>query len=1030
MKLDIEKYTLKDILHCYIFSASKYILNTYLECITESSEFQEDLESISRSRRDVEELEPFDFNEKFDFDFENTRFKRDVEEFHADDEPDIESTDGLEDIIIRYPRESGDVQDQENTDGSVDANDDQLNLRNKRQVSTSTINKDVVGISLNSLPFNEWNENATHRMNVYNRFVYPLSNDIPAKIVANWFYNATHKIDLVKNQVHSTGVFPTSTTSKTGYQIVTWFYEGMVKTDTFRDLSQPIENPTYSSSVTYKAPNYTSLYRNDTQPQKMPEWNYNGSHLVGTYNRMVIQISNPEKATLVSNWFNNATHQIDLVKNKVYAFPTNTGFKANTNGHQVVTWYSADGFIKSDTYKELKEPIYDISFNVAEIYNGGNNFTSLYKNVTYERQPEWNYNGTHLVNIFTKVAHPVPSPVKAVLVGNVYNNITHQTDFISQKTYPVRGQRYYQTLTWYFNGLIRTDTLYDLEEPIVDPVFDVKTIYYKEPNSTYIYKNDSRNSYNVPPTYVPPEQVGWMFNKTHIINNMARLAYPVYNPVVAKLTMNYFFNATHKIDLLNGKTYTSDSTYVTSSTSRAGYQIMNWLFDGIVRTDTFKELYSPIMEPKFEIGIIYNKPPNTTNFYRNQDVPVVRDEAQWISNGTHKIHFITKEAYPVQPQTERPPEWIYNGTHKINTYTKLAYPIDTSKPPPPPPVKDEWIFNGTHKINLQTKESYNVNDPVYKPPVANFPSPPSTMERPRDEFVFNGTHKVNYATKEAYPVGEIGIKPPPPPPVKDEWIFNGTHKVNLLTKESYFVSDNLYKPPIANFPSLPSTMEKHRDEFVFNGTHKVNYATKEAYPVGEIGIKPPPPMDDRKEEKPEIMPPVNNFGSVDFKKPLLDSQMPPENKFESSNPVESRPLPPTLMGSTKDEFVFNGTHKVNYMTNEAYPVNNMMAPPSNTQPNSPPVDSLPKTMEIKPPMSPPVLLAAPPARKEEVPMKKESPKAVDTHQASKPVVTTKKPSHKEETTTQKVTKKVQVQLETKSTAAPKLKCSAEEFKEI
>jgi hypothetical protein len=905
----------------------------------------ENPEIIIRERRDVEEVEPYDFVENPDFDFENARYKRDVD----DEAPtSADDADESETILSRSQRDVKNVEDEQNLD--EETSDQEENTRPKRQIA------DV-------LPMLTGSATGT----ILNKINIPLPN-VPAKLVSNWFYNATHKIDLLKKQYHSNGMTATSATSKLGYQIITWYYEGMVKTDTIRDLESPIENPVYNHSISYRSPNQTTYYRNDTQTQinysynKVPEWSFNGTHLIGAYNRMVHPISDPQKATLVSNKFFNASHQIDFVKNKVYEFAS-SHYSSNRQPYQVVTWYTVDGFIKTDTFRDIKEPIMDIKFNLGDIYASGTNFTSLYKNVTYERKPEWIYNGTHLMNAFQRqIAYSVPSPVKATIVGNIFNNVTHQVDFFNKMTYPVRNDqgRPYQTITWYFNELIRQDTFYDLEEPIIDPEFDIATMYFKEPNNTYIYKNISRQ------TYVPPEPTPqWIFNKTHIFHVSKVYFFPISNIDNIKMTENVYTNETHRVDLLRN-TAIKLNTFISSSTQyKNRYQTVSWLIDGIVvRTDTYKELSGPIENPVCNMNQIYYKSPNFTHFMKNQvaEYQTTPINDVWIFNGTHKVNYRTKEAHPeyrpvapsLPPMMEKiRDEFVFNGTHKVNYYTKEAYPtgeVGIRAPPAQLPTyvekpRDEWTFNGTHKVNYYTKEAYPTGEIGIKPPPPQYPT---YVEKPRDEWIFNGTHKVNYYKKEAYPTGETGIKPPPPPPVyyppekvidveikksepiaewyfndthkinmktnevytrqppvqpplvKDEWIFNGTHKINLRTNEAY-PTDPIYKPAM---PYLPPSMPTHREEWIFNGTHKVNLVTKEAYPTGEVGIKPPPPVYSRPpvaqwpaEKDPvlkDVLPVLKGIpplADVDWKTATVSKSNPVYESHEVLRPVEGQKPP-------------------------------------------------------------------------------------------------------------------------------------------
>lgn len=852
-----------------------------------------DQELGTRNKREAEELEPFEYVADFNGEFEGApRFKRDLFE----EDPDEDAFES---------RKKRDLEEQ-NDDNEEEA----AAPRSKR--SSVIYTGDVLSANGQKMP--EWVENGTHRINQYTKLAYLLTNDIPAKIVYNVFQNSTHKINLVNNEVYTVPPNHYSLTSSVtmGYQVVTWFYAGMIKTDTFRDLIKPIPNPVYNSSIQYTAPNYTSLSRNDTSPQytqqiKMPEWVFNGTHLIGTYNRMVEKIQNPENGVLISNWYYNASHQIDFVNNKVYAFDSSHSSPMKT-ANQVVVWFiPSNGFIKTDTFRDLKEPISEVAFNLSEIYFDGTNFTSIYKNVSYARKKEWAYNGTHLTNVMNgRLSYYVPSPVSAVLVNNVYNNITHQTDFLAKKTYPIRndmGGKIYQTISWYFNGLIRVDTLRNLEEPVIDPVFDIETIYFEDPNSTYIYKNESRP----PATYVPPNLVPeWLFNGTHVNNVMQRTFLPIADPNAQEIVGNWFYNATHKVDLLNRKTYSTD-VKPSSTTPRTGYQVVNCRFKGVIRTDTYKDLYEPISDPSCNLKVIYSKSPNYTAFYVDEKVsilPVKQPEwsfngthnintytnvaypvdnikppppkEEWIFNGTHKVNLLTKETYPKEPEKPLPiqEEWIFNGTHRVNTYTKKAYPVDSVAPPPP---KDEWIWNGTHKVNMITKESY-----------------PKEPEKPlpvKEEWIFNGTHKVNTYTKQAYPVDTIA-----PPPPKDEWIFNGTHKVNLRTNEAYS-SD--YQKPIA----------PPKNDWVFNGTHKVNYATSEAFAVDQ------PPLPDHTRPKTEPGKPDHQDewifnGTHKFKVRTKEAY-----KLDNENPI-----------ATPDEWVFNGTHKVNHATGVAYVVDQPRLP--------------------------------------------------------------------------------------------------------
>ena len=828
-----------------------------------------------------------------------------------------------------------------------------------------------------------------------------------------------------------------------GYQVVKWFFEGMIKTDTFRDLINPITNPVYNASIRYTAPNYTFLERNDTKPTELPEWIFNGTHLIGSYNRNVQKISDPNTGVLVSNWFYNASHQIDFTNNKIYAFGPHH-YSPLKSAQQRVTWFvPSNGLIKIDTFRDLQEPLTDVSFNLSEIYFGGNNYTSIYKNESHPRRREWAYNGTHLVNVnYPKIAHSVPSPVKAVIVNNVFNNITHQTDYLMKKTYPVRnemGAKFYQTISWYFNGLVRVDTLRNLQEPIIDPVFDIENIYLEDPNSTYIYKNESK-----PPIYVPPKPVPeWLYNGTHVNNVLRRIFYPIADPNVADITSNWFYNATHKTDLLNRKTY-STGVKPSSMNPITGYQVVTCRFKGIMRQDTYKELFMPLEEPNCNLTVIYSNSPNYTTFYADEKVsilPVRQPEwsfngthniniytnvaypvdtmkqpspkEEWIFNGTHKVNLLTKEAYPKEPEKQTQPEWTFNGTHRINTYTKKAYPVDSTLSPQP---KDEWIFNGTHKLNLLTKEAY-----------------PVEPERPlQEEWIFNGTHKTNTYTKKSYPIDSVA-----PPQPKDQWIFNGTHKVNLLTKEAYTSEYENSQPPKKDWVN--------KDEWVFNGTHKVNYATNVAYAVKPVPDTHEPEKDVPKKDhqiEPEI--PMHRDEWI-FNGTHKVNVRTKEAHFVPGNEKERDFVRPTMQPEAKeypDVFTFNGTHKVNYHTNEAYAVADIgIAPPQfiedkreketnklDSDYKKPeiskiiPVDSSNKD-QIAMPVKPPPMIYTP-NKDQQQKNEQVAPQLPESIKSA----ATKIPTLAPKIDSNKTTKKPQSQHDVKVKAEPKFKCAGEDFK--
>lgn len=874
-----------------------------------------DQEFGTRNKREAEELEPFEYIADYNGEFESSlRFKRDL----AEQDPDDASIEDFEPRVRRDLKEEDDEIDEE-----------AMEVRSKRE--SPLLVGDV--LTMPGPKMQEWVENGTHRINQFTKLAYLLTNDIPAKIVYNLFQNATHRINLLNNEVHNIETTQYSSTSvvQMGYQIVKWFYAGMIKTDTFRDLKTPIMNAKYNSSIKYTAPNYTSLERNDTffgyMNYKMPEWVFNGTHLVGSYSRLVHIINDPNSGLLVSNWFYNTSHQIDFVNDKVYAFAP-SHYSPLNSAQQIVTWFiPSNGLIKQDTFKELEEPLADVNFNLSEIYFGSKNYTKIYKNESYARKREWSYDGTNLVNVNSRISYSVPSPVEAVLINNVFNNITHQTDFLMKKTYPVRnemGGKFYQTISWYFNGLIRVDTLRNLQEPIIDPVFDLSTIYFEDPNSTYIYKNISKP----PAIYMPPNLVPeWMFNGTHVNNLLKRIFYPIADPSAAEITSNWYYNATHKTDLLNRKSYSTD-VKPSSTTPRVGYQVVNCRFKGVIRADTYKELYEPISEPTCNLKVIYNHPSKYTTFYADEKVsilPVKQPEwyfngthrintftnatylvdngklqlpkEEWIFNGTHKVNLLTKESYPKEPERALPPvpEWIYNGTHKINTYTKKVYSMD---PLPVQQPKDEWTFNGTHKVNLMTKEAY--------------PTEPERSLPVQQEWIFNGTHKINTYTKKSYPVDSIASPPLP----KDQWIYNGTHKVNLQTNEAYSSENQNSQPP--------------KNEWVFNGTHKVNYATNIAYAVEPLPDAARPktvdPLKDQwvASEKPAHSEEWIFNGTHKVNTKTNEAHVIPG--YEKEREIVQPSLPPDF-NEHPNVFTSNGTHKVNYHTKEAYPVEEVEVKP-------------------------------------------------------------------------------------------------------
>jgi hypothetical protein len=359
----------------------------------------------------------------------------------------------------------------------------------------------------------EWTENGTHRINQYSKNAFPLSNDIPAKIFHNVFQNDTHRINFMTNEVKNVATSNSATSSlPTGYQIIKWYYEGMTKTDTFKQLTNPITNPVYNSSITYTAPNYTLLERHMSPTQNAPnknmtKWIFNGTHLFEQFSSMNYKIQDPNTGVLVSSWYQNASHQIDFVKNKIYAFaPSNNPSFRNK---QIVTWsFSSNGFIKTDSLIGLKKPLNPVAFNLSEIYFGGYNHSYIYINESYPQIREWSYNGTHLINVRNAKIYSVPSPVEAVIVNNVFYNITHKTNFVTNVTFQlynsIREGRFYQEISWLFNGMTRVDTFRDLQEPINNPVFDLKNIYFEDPNST---------NFIIPPISFPPEQEAYLVGK-------------------------------------------------------------------------------------------------------------------------------------------------------------------------------------------------------------------------------------------------------------------------------------------------------------------------------------------------------------------------------------------------------------------------------------------------------------------------------------------------------------------------------------
>jgi hypothetical protein len=82
----------------------------------------------------------------------------------------------------------------------------------------------------------EWTENGTHRINQYTKYAYLLTSDIPAKIVYNVFQNDTHRINFMNNEVNKIATNSSTSSLPMGYQIIKWFFEGMIKTDTFKYL--------------------------------------------------------------------------------------------------------------------------------------------------------------------------------------------------------------------------------------------------------------------------------------------------------------------------------------------------------------------------------------------------------------------------------------------------------------------------------------------------------------------------------------------------------------------------------------------------------------------------------------------------------------------------------------------------------------------------------------------------------------------------------------------------------------------------
>jgi hypothetical protein len=108
--------------------------------------------------------------------------------------------------------------------------DEEATAKRSKRSSIPYFTGDVLTVTGQKVP--EWTENGTHRINQYTKLAYLLTSDIPAKIVYNLFQNATHRINLLNNEVNRVTTTQYSSTSSLpmGYQVVKWYFEGMIKT--------------------------------------------------------------------------------------------------------------------------------------------------------------------------------------------------------------------------------------------------------------------------------------------------------------------------------------------------------------------------------------------------------------------------------------------------------------------------------------------------------------------------------------------------------------------------------------------------------------------------------------------------------------------------------------------------------------------------------------------------------------------------------------------------------------------------------
>ena len=235
---------------------------------------------------------------------------------------------------------------------------------------------------------------------------------------------------------------------------------------------------------------------------------------------------------------------------------------SRSHGYQVVTC-RFKGIMRRDTYRELNESIADPNCSLSVIYNYPPHNTTFYadENVSIlpVKQPEWSFNGTHKINIYTNIAYPVDNNKPPQKDEWIFNG-THKVNLMTKEAYLVVPERQVQQ-EWIFNGTHKINT-FTKQSYRIDSVASLPPRDQWVFNGTHKVNLVTNEAYTYESSEPPTNE--WIFNGTHKVNKWTNEAHvvpgnkkehPTLQPDFTEYPDVFAFNGTHNVNYRTKEAY-------------------------------------------------------------------------------------------------------------------------------------------------------------------------------------------------------------------------------------------------------------------------------------------------------------------------------------------------------------------------------------------------------------------------------------------------------------------------------------------